>query len=388
MLTSRFPYPLEKGDKLRIYYQIKELSLQHEVTLISLSEYPVSSDDLAHLQQFCTTIHILRLSKFSVFLNLINGIFRGLPLQVSYFYNPRFKNQIQSIIQKAQPNHIYCQLIRMAPYVRDTPLPKTLDYMDAFSVGMQRRADRAKGLTKWLFNWEARRLRKFEAQVFHNFNHCTIISEQDRDLLDIAQQAKILIVPNGVDIDFFQPNFKPDKKYQLAFVGNMGYYPNVEAAKFLVQQILPKLTKINVKTLIAGARPTQEIRNLQNDQVVISGWVEDIREAYASAEILVAPIFLGSGQQNKILEAMSMGIPCITTTIVNNAIHAPVDKAILIADDAAAFAQQIQRLLIDKNLRSKIGHTAREFIKQKYSWKHSVSIFAELFDKKGSENEQ
>lgn len=309
----------------------------------------------------------------------------GLPLQVSYFYSPVLKKKIQNIIQSSQPDHIYCQLVRMAPYVADLSFPKTLDYQDAFSVGMQRRAERSPFWLKWLFQLETRRLQQCENYNFTMFNHCTIISKQDRDLLKISEKEKIAIVPNGVDVSYFQPNPHFQKKYDIAFVGNMGYHPNVEAAKYLAKNMMPILQKHlpDVKLLIAGARPTAEVQHLASENIHISGWMEDIREAYWSAKLFIAPIFLGSGQQNKILEAMACYLPCITTPQVNNAIQASVNETILLAENAETFANFAIRLLSDDALREKMGTRARAWVETHFSWQSATAVLEQLWRNAG-----
>lgn len=381
IVASRFPYPLEKGDKLRLYHQIKELSKNHFITLITLSEYPVPTTHIEYLQPFCTKIHILRLQKWRIVINLLRGFFCGMPLQVGYFYSPYLKRQIQHFIKLAQPQHVYCQLIRMAPYVMDLSVFKILDYQDAFSIGMQRRAERATRWSKWLFLLETKRLQILERQVFQVFDCCTIISEQDRNLLPFENKNQVTIVPNGVDIEFFRPNPGFQKKYDLVFVGNMGYHPNVEAAKFLVKSVLPMLQKAlpTVTLLIAGARPTTEVKNLANENVHISGWLDDIREAYWCAKLFIAPLFLGSGQQNKILEAMACSLPCITTSQVNNAIHAGVNETIFLAESAEEFANFALKLLSDSALREQSGEEARKFVENQFSWQSATAILEQLF---------
>ncbi len=380
ILASRFPYPLEKGDKLRLYHQIKELSKSHQITLIALSEAALPIAHIEHLQTFCIQIHILPLQKGRIAMNLLRGFFHGLPLQVSYFYSPYLKQRIQNLIKAAAPEHVYCQLIRMAPYVIDLQLPKTLDYQDAFSVGMQRRAGRAT-FWSWLFRLETKRLQKYEHLVSTQFNHCTIISEQDKNGLEVADKRPISIVPNGVDIEFFQPNPGYKKKYDLVFVGNMGYHPNVEAAKFLVKSVFPILQQMlpDSTLLIAGARPTAEVKNLANEHIHISGWMEDIREAYWSAKLFIAPIFLGSGQQNKILEAMACGLPCITTPQVNNAIDASVNDTIFLAEKPEVFAGFAAKLLESADLQARVGRAARKFVTQQFSWQSATNILEKLF---------
>ncbi len=370
VVTSRFPYPLEKGDKLRLYFQIKHLALHHEITLLSLADEPVTDHSLNHIQSFCKAVHVFPINKNSAKWNAIKSLLGKTPLEVAYFFNQKIKQKFEEIIHQVQPDHIYCQLIRMSEYVRHLPYPKTLDYMDAFSIGMQRRAENSNPIFKAIFNRDASQIADYESVIFHDFDHHTIISEQDRLHLSFLEKEKIHVLPNGVDTHFFAPMPEVEKKYDIAFVGNMGYYPNVQAALFLAKKILPKLrtTFPKINLLIAGARPTQEVKNLASENVHVTGWVEDIRKAYASATIFVAPIFYGRGQQNKILEAMSMGIPCITSDQVNEAIGAKNGSSILIANDKESCQEQISLLLKSEELQQKLSRNGLEWIRSNFSW--------------------
>jgi polysaccharide biosynthesis protein PslH len=401
-MTSRFPYPIEKGDKLRIFHQIRVLASQHNIVLCALCEEAVSDIDYQQVKQYCSSIYLFSLPKTTIFFNFFATIFRGLPFSVSYFFNKNIQNKIYKIVENEHPQHVYCQLIRTAEYFKNTSYPKTLDYMDAFSVGMARRAESEFFLLKPLYYFEAFLLKKYEKKIAPFFNHKTIISEQDKDLLGISD---LKIVPNGVDLEFFRasltvneesqitstesqitdnevPNHKP---YNIAFVGNMGYYPNVQAAKFLVKNILPlvKQEMPHVKILIAGARPTAEVLALANENVTIKSWMPDIREAYAQAEIFVAPIFHGSGQQNKILEAMAMGVPCVTTSLVNNAISATPETEILLADTEGGFAEQILKTLQLIDFQLFIKNKARNFVETHYSWASSTGVLNSIFQEEG-----
>lgn len=370
VVTSRFPYPLEKGDKLRLYFQIKYLSNFHNITLLSLAEEPIKKDSLRHIENLCEAVHIFPIKKNQARWNAISSIFGKQPLEVSYFFNKTIKQQFEKIIHQIQPDHIYCQLIRMSEYVKHLPYPKTLDYMDAFSLGMHRRAENSNLVLRAIFNRDALHIADYESNIYHNFNYHTIISEQDKQLLSFREKENIHVLPNGVDTLFFSPQPEYKKEYDIAFVGNMGYYPNVQAALFLAKKILPKLINEfpNIKLLIAGARPTQEIKNLTSDNIKITGWVEDIRTAYASAKIFVAPIFYGRGQQNKILEAMSMGIPCITSDQVNKAIGAKNGSSILIANDEESCQEQISLLLNNEKLQKTLSQNGLEWIRNNFSW--------------------
>ncbi len=382
VLTARFPYPLEKGDKLRIFHQIKTLSKRYNIILCALTNEQIPIPDYQELKKYCVRIYTFHRSIFRIGKNVIRAFFKGLPLQIGYFFDQSIQTQIAAIIQKEKPDHIYCQLIRMAEYVRQLNVPKTIDYMDTFSIGAKRWAEHANPLLKPILNREVRKLIAYENNIFNDFDFHTIISEQDRDFLQTPDNKRIKIVPNGVDTSFFQPMIEIEKIHDIAFIGNMGYVPNVEGARYLVQVILPILLKKypNIKILIAGARPTALVQSLASKNVTVTGWVEDIRIAYASANIFVAPLFLGSGQQNKILEAMSMGVPCITTTLVNNAVGAKADKAIILADNEVEFVQKINHLLDNPMKMKAIGTAGLDFVKNNYSWEYYVKPLEACFE--------
>lgn len=378
VLSSRFPYPIEKGDKLRIYHQIRELATQHDITLIALSDQPVSESQLVEMRQYCREIHVFRLSKIRIIIRLLGSLFLKKPFQQAYFFRPKIARQVRKIILGTQPDMIYCQLLRMAAYCQDIPFAKTLDYMDALSLGMKRRAAHSPFWLKPIFRREARLLKKYEQKLLQEFDHHTIISASDGKEIAPASSA-ITTIPNGVDVNFFSPKENAKPNYDLVFVGNMGYFPNVEASRFLVKKIIPLLPE-GTSLLLAGARPDPQVKALAGNNIHISGWVDDIRDAYADGKIFVAPLFTGSGQQNKILEAMAMGIPCITTSLVNQAIGARPDQEILIADNAETFAQQIMRLQSQSELRNQLGEAGRKWVQEKYSWKGSVEMLQRIWE--------
>ena len=381
VLTARFPYPLEKGDKLRVFHHIKVLSNKFDIVLISLTDEVVKAEDFEELDNYCSRIYTFYRSKFLIAKNMIVAIKNGLPLQIGYFFDKNIQQEIHAIAAKEKPKHIFCQLIRMAEFVRGLDIPKTIDYMDTFSIGTKRWSENANTLIRPILKREYRKLVAYENAVFDDFDFHTIISEQDRDYLQMQEKQQVKIVPNGVDTSFFKPILTAKKEYDIAFIGNMGYVPNVEGARYLVQEILPLLLRQfpAIKVLIAGARPTALVQSLASDNVTVTGWVEDIREAYASAKLFVAPLFLGSGQQNKILEAMAMKIPCVTSTLVNNAIGATPNEAIVLADDKVAFAKQITTLLQHPNHIDAISTAGLAYVQKHYSWESYVQILEEGF---------
>lgn len=372
MILSRFPFPLEKGDKLRAYYQLVDLSKHFEIHLICTTDRTISEAEKAQVMQFCQSIQVFKLKPLFIFFSMIQAVFGNKPFQVHYFHQKWIQRKINRSLNEIRPAHIYCQLIRAAEYVKNYhDCQKTLDYMDALSKGMERRIEHASGPKKWLFRMESKRLSNYERQIFDYFENQTIISSQDRNYIIHPKKNTITLIPNGVDAKFFEP-IDRQKKYDLVFIGNMGYPPNVEAAHYIKEQIFPLLdrSKTGLNCLISGANPHPSLKSLETAHFHVGGWVEDIRNSYAEASVFIAPMMIGTGLQNKLLEAMAMGLPCITTTLANNALMATPEQQILIADDAEAFARQIFRLMESRELFERIAAAGKEFVRQNYQWVH------------------
>ncbi|HSF88220.1 MAG TPA: glycosyltransferase, partial [Saprospiraceae bacterium] len=196
---------------------------------------------------------------------------------------------------------------------------------------------------------------------------------------------QIMVIPNGVDPDFKPKNNTHVPAHDLVFVGNLGYGPNTSAAQYLVGKLMPELERrgVHLKLLLAGARPGRKILQLNHNKgVTVRGWVEDIRDAYADGRIFVAPMFSGLGLQNKILEAMAMGLPCVTTSMVNNAIGATLNKEILVADTLEGLADHVQRLLKDEKEYERIATAARSFVLSNYQWEDQVEKLEKFISSK------
>ncbi len=375
VILPRVPYPLEKGDKLRAFYQIKELSKNNEIILCALNHNKKLDKQLAFkkLQPYCRSINFIDINPFQVIVNVIKAFFNGIPLQVGYFYSKRADKKIKRLFNDYKPGHVYCQLVRSAEYGINLPVSKTLDYQDVFSYGVKRRISKAPFWLKPVLKLEYKRLTRYEAKVFDIFDVKTIISVPDRELIKHKDKHKIHVIPNGVDHDFFKPLDKP-KTYEVVFTGNMSYPPNVDAAGFLAKEIMSLVWEKypSAKLLLAGASPDPKVKALSSDKIKVSGWLDDIRDAYASAKIFIAPMRIGTGLQNKLLEAMSMKIPSITTPLANAALQAHTGKEILVGETAEELAGNIIRLLDDKEFAEKLANKGYDFVHKNYSWSEAT----------------
>lgn len=382
ILLSRVPYPLEKGDKLRAFYQIKELAKKNEVFLCALNVGRIHPKALEELSPYCSDIKIIQLNKISLALRLLtNLLFSNLPLQLAYFFQKRAKKKIQNFFIDHKVDHLFCQLIRVSEYVRDLKsIPKTLDYMDALSRGMERRISRSSFILRPFIQLETRRLKKYEHFIFNEFDSKCIISEQDRKLIVHGNNQELKIIPNGVNLNFFKAEEK-EKEFDLLFTGNMSYPPNIDGVTFLIEKIMPLVwsSMPEVKVAIVGANPHPRVQRLSSNKVIVTGWVDDIRTYYSSTKVFIAPMQIGTGLQNKLLEAMAMKIPCITSSLANNALNATDQKNILIANQPEEYQASILDLLSDKEKRAKIAEESYTFVRNNYNWESTTKKLEALF---------
>lgn len=380
VMLSRFPFPLEKGDKLRAYQFIKGLSDDYSIYLICTTDETVSNESKKELEKYCSEIHIFKLTKLGLFFQLLTDLFFKKPFQVHYFYRSSINKSIQGLLERIKPDHILCQLIRVSEYVKHYHhCKKTLDYMDVLSVGMKRRVTVEKWYKRWFFKLEFERVRNYERSVFDYFENKLIISDQDQKLIPHPRNNEIKIVSNGIS-DLFFEELEVEKEFDLVFVGNLSYAPNVEAAEFLANEILPELHRRGFKLnlLISGASPDKRVLKLESEYVKISGWVEDIRLSYLKGRLFVAPLFIGTGQQNKVLEAMALGIPCLTSSLVFRGLNQFSTQNILLADSFEGFVEKISFVCNNFEYLDVLSINAKLEIKENYKWTTQISTLKNI----------
>ncbi len=379
-ILSRFPLPLDKGDKLRAYYQVKDLAQNHDVYLFCLNPSEVDDAHMADLKSFCKEVHVYKIQAWKQKLKAFVSLFGSRPIQVAMFFSSAVKRRLHKELDRIEPDHIFCQLIRTTEYVKDRfKTRKTIDYMDALSTGMHRMSSESKFPMKQLYALEGKRLTKYENVIFDYFDQHSIISEQDRELIYHPKRKSIAVIRNGVDIHKLRHLDVP-KIHDLVFHGNMNYPPNVTSAIYIAKEILPKALEQNLKlkVLLSGTNPHPKVQELASDQVQIGGWVNDLREAYCSAKIFIAPMLINTGLQNKILEAMSLEVPCVISSMANNAIGAIENEHLLIANTPEEYVDRIQWIFDNPEEADKMVKRARLFIEQNYSWEQNNKLLEQL----------
>ncbi len=377
---SRVPWPLDKGDKLRAYHQMRELSAFHRIHLIALSNRKPTPQTEKVLLEFCASVRIFPINPLTKLINILKALAQGKPAQVGYFTKKAIFSDIKNIGLELHPDLVFFQLVRTAEYAQLFDGKKVMDFQDTLSEGLVRRAEKSKGLEKWLLEMEAKRMKKYEKKVFEQFNNRVLITETDRDIFPHPNREQIIIIPNGVDLESFKPAGAA-QTYDIIFAGNMNYPPNVDAVLFLLNDIMPIVwkRKPQTKVLIAGANPAAAIRQKASDLVEITGWVDDISKAYSSARIFVAPMRIGTGLQNKLLEAMASGLPCITSPLAFRPLKATKNSDVLVAETEKDYADLIVELIDNHIFWQICSLQGRKFVEKNYSWKTVGNQLNDLF---------
>lgn len=384
VVLPRFPYPLEKGDKLRAYHQIVELSKRHEIYLFCVSHSKVEQEHIDVLRPYCREIRVVKLNKLDCAKNIVANWFASKSLQMGYWNTSRSKRAYRAFESEVKPDVVYNQMVRTMPLVARSKYPKVMDFQDALSMNTERRMERSKGLMHYVLHYEFKMLRSSEYNAFSFFDALTIISETDSEAIPHKKNGEIKIVQNGVDFDYFNQAALTNEltnsqintfKYDILFAGNMAYAPNVNASRFLVNEVMPLVWAKRPETtlLLAGAAPKHSVSRLAADQrVTVSGWLDDIRTAYASSRVFIAPMVIGSGLQNKLLEAMAMQMPCVTTDICNSSLGAEEGRQVLVGNSPEELAEMLLSLLDNKEMADALAEEGCRFVQERYGWPAAV----------------
>ena len=383
-LSLRCPYPPHRGDRIRSYNFIKQLSKQHAVTLVYFAESETDIESAKHLKPFCEHIESVRFHRSFAYLNTGVHCLSRHPLQLHYWYAPQMQRKINELLAQEHFELIHAQLFRMGQYVTAVQGPiKVLDLCDSLALNLNRRAELESNpwLAKikldctpkrFLVKLEEKRVRRYEVDIMKAFDCGTVVARFDRDYL-LAQDdtLNLSIVPMGVDLSYFQPKPITEPAPVLLFTGTMNYFPNADAAIYFCNEVFPHIRERHPKACfyIVGNHPSEPVKRLEaQDGVVVTGYVPDVRPYFEKASVFVAPLRAGSGIQTKNLEAMAMGVPVVTTSVGAMGLEADIGKELLVADTPADFAEQVIHLLDNEYLRKTLAQTARTRVENSYSW--------------------
>jgi sugar transferase (PEP-CTERM/EpsH1 system associated) len=380
VVAPRLPWPLDKGDRLTVHNLVRHFSRDHDVALVCFLESGQSEDDGRHVSEFAARVDLVPLGRVGAAARTAGGLFTRTPLQVHYYRSRAMRNAVYRVAEEFRPDVLYAHTIRTAGYIAQDTRPTVLAMQISMTLNYRRLARFTRNpVWKALYSVEARRAGTYEPAVARAFDLCLLISETDVAALGRDRPGNVMVNPHGVDHGYFtrSPGADPEPG-RIVFTGNMAYPPNVDAAEWFVAEILPLvLTRApHARLSIVGTDPHRRVRALSRHPAVeVTGRVPDMRPHLEQASVGIDPLRIGAGLQNKVLEGMSMGLPMVITSTANEGIGATPEQEVLVADDPEAFADEVVRVLMDRQVAQDLGARSRDFIVARWSWE---AHFADL----------
>jgi glycosyltransferase involved in cell wall biosynthesis len=319
------------------------------------------------------------------FFDKIKG--KSLPNLLDYYFNLHMRDKILECLIEEKYDLIYCART-MANYVQDTNIPKVVQPFDATYEWNRQMFLNSKGMNKAIYYIMYKMAKSYESTSYKKFDACLFVTQKDKELINnISPKTNCVVLPNGVNTQYFKPIDVAEDFPSLVYVSDMSGYTTIENVHFFYNEIYPHIQKEipNTKIYLVGRNPAKEISNLASDSnVIVTGTVDDVRPYIAKASIFIAPMIMGTGIKNKVLEAMAMGKAVVTTTIGSQGIDGISGKDFLVTDDPSKFAKFTVQLLRDKNFRELLGDNARTLIEKSYSWEITAKKLNELFNSLGT----
>lgn len=373
-VTTRLPWPLIGGDRLHIYNYLKELKLKgHKITLITL----VTQDDdlngaLEH-DEFYSKLIPIKFNKKWAYLNAVKALFNDKPFIVEYFYNKKMQKIVDSEIASGKYDVVIGYIIRSLPYLKKhKDIKKIIHLCDAISMMYERRVLETTSLfDKIKIGIEYLKVKNYEKLSCKYFDKQVLISETDKNYLSkFADTSNCIVIGLATDTEYYSP-ITEQKQNNICFVGSMQYIPNSEAAIYFATKIFPLIKKEipDARFKIIGANPRKDLLETVKsiEGIEVTGKVYDVREYMKDCIVSVCPVKIAGGIQNKILEAMSMGIPVVTTPEGAEGLNAP-ESTLKIAVSEEDYAKTIITIMKTPSLHKEISEQSRQFILSNFSW--------------------
>jgi glycosyltransferase involved in cell wall biosynthesis len=396
MLTPYLPYPLLSGGQIRTYNLLKNLSSKHEITLFALTKDKSERQYLPELEKFCVKIRLFERTFSPWHLkNILRAGFTLFPFLVTRNLVDETKKAVEKEISENKYDLIHAETFYMMPNIPKTDTPVILVEQTIEDMVYQSFASKSKILPiKPLLYIDIQKIKYWEKYYWKSCSHLITMSEEDKDYIQsVAPSVKnIDVVANGVDSQWFtQIRKKLPSRPTILSVGTFKWLPNVEAVEFLVEKVwsLIKEKIPHAQLWIVGNNPTQKIFGYARKDVSIkvTGGISDIRDAYARAHVLLAPVFSGKGTRYKILEALATGTPIVATSTALEGLNITPGKQALVANTALEMAEAVRRVLSDSRLQKSLSENGRRFVRSNYDWEIISQKLDSIYQKVGNREE-
>ena len=374
-LTPQPPTPLEDGLNIRLRHLWEGLATRHSLWILYLQEEPTPNPAAA-----------ARLPCIAATAIPIQGT-NGRAYRHCQDHSPEVDRGIRRFLDATPVDIVVASSIWMVPYVQHLAgLPVVIDLVDAMSLLTYREIKGARtlpGKLRALRTWWG--YRRYERRHFRSLRDLVLSSDVDaRVVRSRAAQANVVVIPNGVDSEYFRPQPPETESKELVFSGVMSFSPNHAAVMHFYSEILPRIWHVHpdLRFTVVGKSPPEELYRLTrgDPRVRITGYVPDIRPYLGRATAYVAPMISGAGIKNKILEAFAMAKPVVATSLACDGLHVRSGETLLVADGPESFARAVSAFLADPELRARVGRQARAHVLQHYTWRQQAERFGELLE--------
>ncbi len=375
-LTHRTPFPPDKGDKIRTHHLLTRLAKRCEVHLMAFAEPPADVAHTALLRRHFASVNLVPLDMRWQKVKALPSLLGQRPMTLPVFGSARFQADVDRAVREINPDAILAESSSMAPYaLRHPEVPLVMDFVDVDSAKWRAYAEEARFPMGVVYRREAATLERYEREVARRAVISTVTADREKVLLAaIAPGCDARTLPNGVDTGYFAPAAKRVTEASAVFFGAMDYHANVEAALFLVREVMPRVRARhpNFRVVIAGSRPPPEVLALASiEGVTVTGYVADIRSHVTGCAVCVIPLRVARGVQNKVLEAMAMGVPVVCTPAAAEGIEAEAGTQLVVApfgEQGAPMAEAVLALLHDRERAQCIADAARLRVETRYGW--------------------
>ncbi len=376
-ITTKCPLPTNDGHSLRSFNLLKQVAAVHSVHLLSFVKYQQEYDSIPELETICSSVTLLDIpentSKTTLYKTLILSVFTGKAFVTCKYDTRQMRETIRTKIKEIDLIHF--DMLPLAVYLNETNgLPTVLNEHNVESLLLQRRLENEQGIfKKWFFSRQQKLLEQFERNACQNVHSIITCSENDLTTLKgFAPQIQIDVVPNGVDTSYFAPLFsEPEEPHSMIFIGGLNWFPNYDALEWFDTCIFPEILNHFPDAHLHVIGTMGDTLPWKHPQATSCyGFVDDIRPHMAKASLFIVPLRIGGGTRLKILNAMAMGKPVISTTIGAEGLGVVSGENILLADDEKSFCEMTKNLFNQSTIRKTLSVNARNFINEHYQWKH------------------
>jgi sugar transferase (PEP-CTERM/EpsH1 system associated) len=382
-ICRRVPFPPDRGDKIAAFNAIRHLAARHEVHVFCLGDGVQDLANISGLQAYAKSVSAAPVDEFTIKLRALAALVTGQPLSVAALNESKLHDAIQKKFTELRPDLIIVYSCNMAQFAEHFPnVPRIMHFGDLDSLKWPQYAERSSIPLNWIYAIEARRLLGYERHIAQIFSHALVHTEIEKhDFERLIPGIPVAVVGNGVDLDYFRSAGEAKKPASMVFTGVMDYRPNIDAVVWFCDEILP-IVQANIPAAnftICGSRPAPAVRRLAKRRGVrVTGWVADARPYLDRAEIFVAPLRMARGVQNKLLEALAMGLPCVASTAAWSGTAVADGQGILATDEPREFARHVIDLLGDSDGRAEMARRARAAAVANYRWEVQLACLDQV----------